>query len=115
MPVSASTIANPIAVSRIAFSCDRFKPPVPLPAEQSADRAADRADWTTNPATAVATTTMPMTVLPRSAALFQECRMLRGIKEAGFGIPAFFLPTSDGGPGRFFELAVDLDAKPERE
>ena len=38
--------------------------------------------------------------------------MLRGIKEAGFGITAFFLPASDGGPGRFVELAVDLGAKP---
>ena len=52
--------------------------------------------------------------LARRAAFFQECGMLRGVKEAGFRIPAFFLPACDGGSGRFFELSVDLCVKPER-
>src|ERR1700684_1007749 len=85
-----------------------------LPAEHSADRATDRANWTTNTVTAVGTTTMPMMVLLRGATLLQERCMLRGIREAGFGITAFFLPASDGGPRRFFELAVAPDAEPQR-
>src|SRR5665213_243605 len=89
--------------------------------EQSANRAADGANWTANTAGTVGTTPMPMMILivgfpglARKAGFFQESRMLRGVKEAGFRIPAFVLPACDGGPGRFIELSVDLGVKSER-
>src|ERR1700722_13664652 len=92
-----------------------------LAAEQSADRAANRTDRTADTVRTVGTARIPMMVLiigfaglPRSVNFFQQCGMLRVIKEAGFGIPAISLPARDGGPGRFLELSADPGVKPER-